>query len=30
MLGSGKTDYPGVARLVSEHTETSPAASHGI
>ncbi len=24
VLGSGKTDYPGVAKIVARHTETSP------
>jgi acyl-[acyl-carrier-protein]-phospholipid O-acyltransferase/long-chain-fatty-acid--[acyl-carrier-protein] ligase len=27
VLGSGKTDYPGVAKIVARHAETSPAQS---
>ena len=27
VLGSGKTDYPGVAKIVARHVETSPAQS---
>ena len=29
LLGSGKIDYPGVARIAAEYAETSPAQNTG-